>query len=296
MPKAKWRNERRQNALLLLCALACLCAVGHSAAAAQTAQANPASQPHAPLPTYDVSVIKPHPSGDGGWSIGVRDNTFNAKNVTPRILIEQAYDIRPDLIYGLPQWADDAHYDLTAKTLDPDVKTLDKLTESQQQAMLAAVLVSRFQLHVHDETKEMPVYNLVVAQGGSKLKPTAWTDEKTVPKGADSGLPPGSMRTSSDALNAKLEATSITVPALADTLSSQLSRTVIDKTGVTGKYDIALKWMSDHATMSATTNSDEAAAPPLFKALEEQLGLKLEATKGPVRTVVVDHIERPSPN
>jgi uncharacterized protein (TIGR03435 family) len=296
MPKAKWRNERRQNALLLLCALACLCAVGHSAAAAQTAQANPASQRHAPLPTYDVSVIKPHPSGNGGMSLGSDENSFNAVNVTLRLLIENAYGIRAELIYGLPQWADDAHYDLTAKTLDPDVKALDKLTEEQQEAMLAAMLESRFQLKVHDVTRTLPVYDLVIAKGGSKLKPTIWTDAKIVPKGADSGLPPGSMRTYSDALNEKMEAASMTVPALADALSQQLGRTVIDKTGITGKYDILLKWMSDHAGMSTTMSNDEAAAPPIFKALEEQLGLKLEATKGPVRTVVIDHFERPSPN
>ena len=292
MPKVK-----RRNVLALLCALAWLVAVGRSADAAQTDQAKAAAQPgHVPLPTYDVSVIKPHPSGNGGMSLGSDEDSFNAVNVTLRLLIENAYGIRAELIYGLPQWADDAHYDLTAKTLDPDVKALDKLTEEQQEAMLAAVLQSRFQLKVHDVTRTLPVYDLVIAKGGSKLKPTIWTDAKIVPKGADSGLPPGSVRTYSDALNEKMEAASMTVPALADALSQQLGRTVIDKTGITGKYDILLKWMSDHAGMSATTNSDEAAAPPIFKALEEQLGLKLEATKGPVRTVVVDHLERPSPN
>jgi uncharacterized protein (TIGR03435 family) len=258
-----------------------------------------AQQSQATQPAYEVSVIKPHPSGNDGSSIGTRDNSFTAVNVSLRTLISNAFDIRPDLISGLPQWAEDAHYDLTAKTLDPNLDALSKLTGKQRDAMLAAVLESRFELRVHEETKQLPVYDLAIAKGGSKLKPTIWTDPTIVPKGADSGLPPGSIQIRTDSVNVQMTATAIPVFELAVNLALVLQRTVIDTTGLSGKYDLSLKWMSNDASMSAAstpTNSDEVAAPPIFKAIEEQLGLKLVAAKGPVRTVVVDHVERPSPN
>ena len=140
--------------------------------------------------------------------------------------------------------------------------------------MLQQLLADRFQLHVHTETKEGPIYKLVIAKSGFKLK-NAPDSER--PRGSSWG------RDRIQVLNGP-------IGSLAFSLSDILGRTVMDKTGLAGRYEIDLKWTPDE--LQGTPD----AGPTMFTALQEQLGLKLESAKGPVETFVVDHVERPSEN
>lgn len=141
--------------------------------------------------------------------------------------------------------------------------------------MLAGVLADRFHLKLHTEIKQLPVYNLVVAAGGSRLKPNQ--------SPTDSNWTVG---------DTEINATAVQIPNLVNMLSDTLDRNVIDQTRLTGTYDIHLHWTPDHALDS--DNGKPAQDPPLLTALKEQLGLKLVPAKGPVETLVVDHVEQPS--
>jgi uncharacterized protein (TIGR03435 family) len=144
------------------------------------------------------------------------------------------------------------------------------------------VLAQRFSLHCHFETKELPVYKLVVARSGAKLTPTP-ADAKNK----------GSVNTHGKRHRNLMEANGVAIDALVANLSQFLGRTVIDKTGLTGLFDFTLTYASDTDAASA---DDSANGPSVFTALEEQLGLKLESAKGPVPVFIIDHIEKPTEN
>jgi uncharacterized protein (TIGR03435 family) len=139
--------------------------------------------------------------------------------------------------------------------------------------MLQALLADRFKLKIHHETKEQAVYALVVAKGGFKMK--------TSPADAPS------MSTGS---NGRYTATAMAIGGLMGGLMGSVDRFIVDKTGLTGSYNFTLKWTPDGQEETVESG------PPLFTALQEQLGLKLELAKAPIDTIVVDHIEKPSEN
>ena len=243
-----------------------------------------AQQPAAGTPTYDVVVIKPNDSVGHRMSMNMDETMLRAENVSLKQLLVNAYAIREGLIVWLPGWAGSARFDITAKVTDPDMKALTKLSREQRQAMLAALLTDRFGLKVHTELKTLPVYDLVIAKGGAKLKATILPppDAKN-PDPLDYG--------NFDVHDTAITAAGVTLSDLAMNLSFPLDRTVINKTGLTGRYDFQLRWTADGVTTGATD-----APPDLFTAMQEQLGLKLEAGKGPVETLVVDHVEQPTGN
>jgi len=243
-----------------------------------------AQQPTPTLPVYDVVVIKPSNSLSHRMSMDMDETTLRAENVSLKQLLVNAFLIREGLIFGLPGWAESSRFDITAKVTDPDMKALHSLSREQRQAMLAAILADRFRLKTHTEIKTLPVYELVVAKDGSKLKAT-----KLPPPGADNSDPLGYGNI--DVHNTVLTATGVTLSDLAMNLTFPLDRTVINKTGLTGRYDFQLRWTPDGTSAGATD-----APPDLFTALQEQLGLKLEPAKGPVETLVIDHIEQPTDN
>jgi uncharacterized protein (TIGR03435 family) len=143
------------------------------------------------------------------------------------------------------------------------------------------MLADRFKLSVHWETRELPVYALVVAKNGPRLTATKQPD-----KGSDIGWDNGT-------LTAKQVSMQDLSETLTQVLSRELGRVVIDSTGIAGRYDLTLKWADDDSTPAATP--DEAdPGPSVFTAIQEQLGLKLESTKGPVKVLVIDHAEIPS--
>jgi uncharacterized protein (TIGR03435 family) len=159
---------------------------------------------------------------------------------------------------------DDEFYDIVAKSAQP-------ASDGEQRLMLQSLLASRFGMVAHRETKELPCYELVLGTDGPKLHATA-----------DRTLAPRIYPNASG-----IRAESISMKGFADLLSPKTDRPVLDKTGLSGAFDLTLKWSADPST---------EPGPSLFTAVQEQLGLKLQATKAPIEALVVDRINRPNQN
>jgi uncharacterized protein (TIGR03435 family) len=231
-------------------------------------------------PAYEVVSVKPGQPDCGGMSIGGNGRHFSARCITVWGLIFNAYKVQSlhDHPPGLPDWADSAVFDIEATTDDDTAAAMQKLSpkelEKLKNQMLQALLVDQFKLRVHYEARIQPINQLVITKGGSRLKP--WR----------AGQQPLGTSWGSDRIRIKGGG----MDNLAFILSDALGRKVVDTTGVTGNYDIDLKWTPDDQ------QGKPDAGPTLFTAIEEQLGLKLEAAKGLVDTLVVDHVEKPSEN
>ncbi len=271
---------------------------------------------------FDVASIKPNKSDDHRMMFAMQPGgRFNATGVTLKRLMVFAYGIREYQLTGLPAWADSDRYDVMAKPEGaPDAEpTPDKMPspaemqtrQEKMRAMLQDLLADRFGLKVHRETKDLPVYNLVVAKGGSKLsesKPDA-PNIVDVP-GVKLGGGPGGEGGRGPVRGAmirmgrgQITGQQMSIAMLVNQLSAQTGRNVIDKTGLTGLYDIKLSWTPEEGQMMIPKDggAEPAAAtgdtgPSLFTAVQEQLGLKLEPAKGPVEIIVVDRVEKPTEN
>jgi uncharacterized protein (TIGR03435 family) len=226
-------------------------------------------------------TIKLNKSASGGVDVNSNNDRYSATNVSLRQVLGEIYDIRQDMISGIPGPLDSARFDIEAKLSDPDPDAIKKMTREQRRQMLIPILTERFQLKTHTETKVLPVYELVVIAAGPKLKPSA--DQTRTGS--------GNMSIHGSRIRADLTARDVPMTAFAKSLTGQVHRTVIDKTGLKGNFDFALQWSNDE-------NPDAAAesAPSIFTALQEQLGLKLQPGKGPVETLVVDQAAMPSDN
>ncbi|HKO17311.1 MAG TPA: TIGR03435 family protein [Acidobacteriaceae bacterium] len=232
------------------------------------------------LPPYDVSTVKVNDSGEGNSSMSISDSsdTMSAKNIPIEMMIEYAYDVKADRISGLGGPVKDAHFDVNAKVLSREDGNPPKLADQQLQAMMIPLLGDRFHLKVHLEQKIMPAYELVVAHGGPKLKLSTEATKN------------GSINMNGTNADRILTASSASMADVAEMLSDLVHREVIDKTGLDGRASMTLKWTADEA-------ADQGGnVLSIFTALEEQLGLKLVSSKGPVECLVVDHIEMPTPN
>jgi uncharacterized protein (TIGR03435 family) len=251
------------------------------------AQAATAHSPGAnvTLPGYDVVSIKPNRSGSGDNGISIDDGNFNATNVSLKRMILSAYGLKESQLEDLPRWAETDRFDIEAKIIEPDKKVLEALSPDQFREMRQPILTDRFALKYHREKKTLPVYELMVIKGGPKFKATTDAEQKS-DKGVN-GLRAGSISVH----NTQLTATGVPLSSIADSLSGQLHRIVIDRTGLKGNYNVMLSWTAD----DGPANSD-ATAPTLFTALQEQLGLRLQPSKAEVDTFVVDHVELPTEN
>jgi uncharacterized protein (TIGR03435 family) len=270
---------------------------------APVATAQPDVTADVKVPAFDVVSVKPNKSDSGMVRVMTKPDGYAASNVSLKMLIQSAYGIREDLVSGAPSWADSARFDIDAKVAGSDVDALKKLSPEQRRSILQPLLADRFKLKAHTETKQLPVYELVLAKGGSKLKEAASGDTYANGiKGPDGVGRAGLMRMG----RGQLTAQAVPITSLANLLSQQLHRTVIDKTGLTGKYDLELNWTPDQGSEpmfkgadGAQQRSDSApdsSGPSIFTALQEQLGLKLQSAKGPVETLVIDQVEMPSEN
>lgn len=249
--------------------------------------AQPAQMQSAAPLTYDVSTVKPSVKGGNGMSLNWGHGQLKADNVTLTWILTAAFDIRPDQLTGQPDWATEQRYDIHAKLLDTDPAADDNLTEEQHQHLLLTLLVERFGLKYHVETKEMATYNLLPATKGLKLTAAADSGDKTKQV---YGMCSNCFSWGDN----NVKGHDMPVDTLARLLAAQLERTVNNRTGYDGKIDINLKWAPD---LGAKPASDEdASLPPLPKALEEQLGLHLQPSRGPVKIYVVDHMDKPSDN
>jgi uncharacterized protein (TIGR03435 family) len=239
------------------------------------------------VPSYDVVSIKPDYTDNGRVSLRFDDGNFDALNVSLKTMILSAYGLKEAQLFGLPRWGDSAHFDIKAKIIDPDKKQLEALTQGQFQSMQQPILADRFQLKFHRERKILPVYDLVTIKGGPKFKEITPVEQKS--DIGVNGVQAGGMSVH----NRNLIATGVPISRLADQLSAQLKRVVVDKTGLAGNYNLQLSWSPDDA---GPPSPDVAAPPDIFTALEEQLGLKLQPGKEEMDTLVIDHVEYPSEN
>jgi uncharacterized protein (TIGR03435 family) len=243
---------------------------------------------------YDVASIKAHRSGDRQTDMDSNNQSYTASNVSLKNLLMDAYGIREDLISGIPKWAEDARFDLQAKIVDPDIQALKKLTREQRRGMLAAVLVERFHLKVHTETKILPVFDLVVTKGGPKFKEVILQSQAP---GVNSVRKPSGTDIHGSGQLTEMVATAVPISLLAYHLGQQLKRTVIDETDLPGKYDFSFKWSPDELAAESTYDAGSTdTGTSIFTALQEQLGLKLISAKGPVVTLVVDQADPPTAN
>jgi len=248
------------------------------------------------LPVYDAIAIHENKAGTNMSMVRWGSDAFTATNTTLTMLLMNAYGIREDLMSGLPGWANSFRFDINAKISDPNPEAIKNLSREQRRAMMVTLLKERFHLQTHIETKTLPVYDLVIAKGGLKLKENAAPPATSLDSSASpSALKPGSFRINNSGTNSEMTAVAVPISNLAGNLAFQVERNVIDKTGLTSKYDFNLKWtpMQLEGKVDATADNN---APDIFTALQEQLGLKLEPSKGPVDTLVVDHVEMPTEN
>jgi uncharacterized protein (TIGR03435 family) len=232
-----------------------------------------------PKAAFDVVSVRPSDPTNTGLTINPDPNSFTITGVPLKLLIEYAYHLHRYQVEGVPEWTNSARFDIVAKMDISSKEMASKLTTSQDwnagqellEERLQSVLVDRFKLRAHKAVMEKPVYALVVAKGGPRLQAST----------ADSGS------TSAPGL---LKCSDASTGALASMLSVTADRIVVDQTKLTGEYAFTLKWAPND---SADT---DAAVPGLFTAIQEQLGLKLVPTKGPVEIFLIDHVEMPSVN
>ncbi len=225
-------------------------------------------------PTIEVAVIKPHDPNSYHNSLSFRGDRFSLDDQTVSRMIAFAYAISQNQIVNAPNWTRDERYDMDGKTsaaADPTVP--------EQQQLVRKLLADRFGLKFHREKRELAAYALVVAKGGPKLVPAAHPN-----------VQPGQHNEGHGTQTTR----SFTGAAMSDfvlTMQFFLDRPLVDQTGLTGRYDFSLTY-----TYADASNSDPDAPPPLFTALQEQLGLKFQPTKAATDVLVIDHVERPSAN
>jgi uncharacterized protein (TIGR03435 family) len=242
------------------------------------------------IPEFEVATIKPNKTGNNRRSFMYNQIGMSMEGVPVQMMLKETFNVSEDRILGVPNWVKTDRFDVEAKVSSADAPKIDHLTIEQRRFMLQSLLAERFNLKYHHETKELPVYTLVIAKGGLKVKQNPAGGEHE-----QSGIRM-SGRGDFEGMNANMN-------VLCHVLSEQpeLSHTIIDKTGLTGSFDFHLQWTpSDSGPAGPDGNSSSGISdsdkPSLFTALQEQLGLKLESQKGPVDVIVIDHIDPPSPN
>jgi uncharacterized protein (TIGR03435 family) len=217
---------------------------------------------------FDVASIKANPEGpQGAFSLSTSPgNRFRARNMTVWNLIRQAYGVRELQMAGGPEWIKTEGFDIEAK-----IETA--VSQEQLREMLQTLLAERFRLKIRREPRSSPAYALVVAKGGPKLQPAA------------------DLTGRNKTMLGKLVVQKMSMGELASILEFDLDRPVVDRTGIAGNFAFQLEWTRERERTAA-----DPMQPSLFAALQEQLGLKLEATRCQIDMLVIESVERPSEN
>ena len=233
-----------------------------------------------PSQTLEVASVKASRNLAADSNLDSIRGRLTATNITVRELIRLAYGVKDYQIGRAPGWIDSERFDIAAKSVSGKGNSL-----GDEELLVRDLLADRFQLTVHREAKEMPVYLLVVAKGGPQL--TAHNDAGAKTRGGCG----------------RLVGRRVTTDAIATMLSRQLEREVFNRTGLSGEYDVQLNFTPDSGPCRVATDSqngsaatDPSSLPSLYAAVQQQLGLKLEAAKGPVEFLIIDRVERPSEN
>jgi uncharacterized protein (TIGR03435 family) len=247
---------------------------------------SPAARPA--FDEFEVATIKPAVSDQKGAYIKMQStHRFYVKYYTLKSIIAAAYNITPRAVSGGPAWVDSDRYDILAGTPGEVQPNPD-----EQMSMLRKLLADRFKLTFHREEKEFSIYALTVAKNGPKLK--------------ESTAPPDKLADLISVVfpdRVLLPARNTTTAQFASQFTNRgvLDRPVVDRTGLSGKYDFDLEWADDETQFGGqlrkrASTDDGPDKPDLFAAVQQQLGLRLDATKGPIEVLVIDNVARPSEN
>jgi uncharacterized protein (TIGR03435 family) len=273
-----------------------------------------AQEPQPARLTFDVVSVKRSAPDAGGSMVGDGRGEYRAINVPVRVTIANAWNLRDHQIVGAPDWLARDRFDIVAKEPEGTV------TDDQRRLMMQALLRERFKLQAHLETREMPLYNLVLLRAdgrlGPDLKPTAVNcvalrKERAAggaaPAGPSRPIPnadervPCSQRAFFGPQGVTINASGRTLDQIATMLGTYADRTLVNKSGLTGEYDILLKFrpeaggpMGGLAPPLSTSADASSDLPTLRVAAQEQLGLRLESARGPVQVLVIDSISPPT--
>jgi uncharacterized protein (TIGR03435 family) len=295
------------------------------AAAATLSAAWPAAQtPQVPAaaPAFEVASIKPNSSGDGRVMMQNQPGRFIATNITLRMLIRNAYQLQDFQITGGPGWLASDHFDINAKVPDgfrdaPPMRPGSG--PGPLQLMIRALLADRFKLALHNETKDSPIYALILARSDGKLGPNLKKSETDCEamfaagrgRGRGGAMPPPGPPQPGDPMPCgirigpgNMAVGGATLTQVANSLGMFAGRIVLDRSGLTGNYDFSLTWTPDQMPQRPPGAPDgpppqingvavDPNGPSLFTAVQEQLGLKLDSQRGPVEVMVIDRAEKP---
>jgi uncharacterized protein (TIGR03435 family) len=281
---------------------------------------------------FEVAAIKQNKSGSGMVQIGGQPGRFTATNVTLAMLIRQAYRLQNSQLIGGPAWVNSDRFDVVAKidgSADLGFNADQTAGPSRLQLMMRSLLTDRFKLAVHNESRELPIYALILARTDGKLGPQL---SKSVvncvaevgargrgPAGpggpggpaARGSIPfaPGERPSCGLRIGPGTLSGGVVLSQLASTLSIWVNRIVVDKTGLVGTFDVDLKWTPDQMPGGGLLGgpgpggappgappvpSIDPNGPSIYTAVQEQLGLKLDSQRGPVDVLVIDHVEPPT--
>jgi len=289
-------NTRNVSLTIAVASLAGLLAVPNALPIAEQSPGRDAAQP-----AFEVASVKSNKSGDPGGSFGGRPGgQVVVRNNTLRNMIRNAYGLQDFQIVGGPDWINSDRFDIVAKAADD-------APPAQMLLMVRALLADRFKLAMHTETREIPIYALVMARSdgrrGPQLRPAAADcgallaaargGGAPVPRVSAGERPVCGMQT----LPGRMMAGGYALPDVARNLSPFTGRMVVDKTGLAGTFDLDLTWTPDQVPQGALPPGAPAIdpnGPSLFTAVQEQLGLKLDSERGPVEVLVIDRAERPT--
>lgn len=267
--------------------------IASAVAAAQSAA------PTAPAPVFEVASIKANTSGDGrAMMMPQPGGRLNMVNVPLRLMIRNAYRVQDFQIVGGPDWLNTARFDVVAKAEGGNP------SPEQLQQMMRSLLAERFKLVVRSETREMPIYALVPARADGKPGAQLRKSDADCSQAPQAPPQPGQLPRCNIMVGfGSLRARGSTLDAFAANLSTFAGRIVVDRTSIAGGYDIDLTWTPDQIPRPAGGGDQpvqvngatiDPNGPSLFTALQEQLGLKLDSTKGPVDVLVIDRAEKPT--
>ena len=256
------------------------------------------------LPAFEVASIKPRTGEPAGNSSSSPDR-FNNSDATLAALIQYAFDVEDFQVIGGPDWVRSHRFDVSAKA--PGERSQDEM-----RLMVRRLLEERFSLMTHDETRRMPMYALVKSGDdgrlGVGLRPSnvdclslLWRAGGTPPRAANDPLPACLWRMGITPTTATMLVDGAPIPQFAKLLQRLVKRVVADRTGLSGFFDIRLEFSAEQLPMRFPLPPDAVAPPPsdglsLFTALQEQLGLQLDAQDGPVPVIVIDRAELPTPD
>jgi uncharacterized protein (TIGR03435 family) len=256
--------------------------------------------------TFDVASVKPNTSGPNGpVASGTQPGgRLTMINVPLRMVIRTAYQVQDYQLVDAPDWIAAERFDINAKAAQ-DIPPPTAADAGPLRAMIQALLAERFKLAVHLDTRQLPVFALEQARRDGQLGPQlhrSTIDCVAVAEARQSGAAPPPApgerpRCGVRAGNGQLIAGGFALSQFVTILAPMVQRTVLDRTGLTGNYDIDLRW-NPQLTLDAAPGAapPDTDSPSLFTALQEQLGLRLVATRGPVSVLVIDHVERPTPD